>query len=69
MAFKIPMAANLGPQQTACMISAILKADHQFAHKRLPASDLENSCNATIPLLGGSQMVALGRQTIGDHLY
>jgi len=31
----------------------------------LPASDWETSCNATIPLLDGSQMVALGRQTIG----
>ena len=66
MAFKIAMAANLGPQQMACMISTIIKAEHFFAHKRLPVSGLENSCNATILLQGGSQKVVLGRETIGD---
>ena len=49
------------------MASTFLKADQHFEHKRLPASDWETSCNATIPLLDGSQMVALGRQTIGGQ--
>ena len=72
LALKIPMAANLGPQPMACMISlssySKIQTDQLFPHKRLPASDLENSCNATLLLLDGSQMVALGQQTIGDQL-
>ena len=71
LAFKITMAANLGPQQMACTYDInYYKKQTQlstfFAHKRFPIIGLENSCNATILLQGGSQIVAHGRQTIGD---
>ena len=49
------------------MYDITVLTDQYSPHQRLPASGLENSCNATLLLLDGSQIVALGRQTIGEQ--